>query len=117
MAQRVHINPNQTPGYRPTPMQTYMPDPIGRRAGGPGTGHVMGGTAGLGSSSDGGPLDEILVKVRRVTNQVEDLMESYSQPIKPWVPAIARFLIVVTFLEDALRIVTQWGDQLWYLQK
>ncbi|KAI5455240.1 ER-derived vesicles protein erv29 [Naganishia albida] len=117
MAQRVHINPNQTPGYRPTPMQTYMPDPIGRRTGGPGTGHVMGGTAGLGTSSDGGPLDEVLVKVRGFTNKVEDLMESYSQPIKPWVPAIARFLIVVTFLEDALRIVTQWGDQLWYLQK
>lgn len=77
----------------------------------------MGGTAGLGTSSDGGPLDEVLVKVRGFTNKVEDLMESYSQPIKPWVPAIARFLIVVTFLEDALRIVTQWGDQLWYLQK
>jgi len=32
-------------------------------------------------------------------------------------PAIARFLIVVTFLEDSLRIVTQWSDQLWYLQR
>lgn len=117
MAQRVHINPNQTPGYRPTPMQTYMPDPIGRRAGGPGTGHSIGGNAGLGTSSDGGPLDEVLVKVRGITNKVEELMDSYSQPIKPWVPAIARGLIVVTFLEDALRIVTQWGDQLWYLQK
>lgn len=46
---------------------------------------------------------------------------------------MARFLIVVTFLEgrslckgvkeselmgsDALRITTQWGDQLWYLSK
>jgi len=30
---------------------------------------------------------------------------------------MAKFLIVVTFLEDALRIITQWGDQLWYLQK
>lgn len=115
--QRVHINPNQTPGYRPTPMQTYMPDPIGRRAGGPGTGLSAGGNAGLGVSSDGGPLDEVLVKVRSVTNKVEEMMESYAQPIKPWVPAIARFLIVVTFLEDALRIITQWGDQLWYLQK
>lgn len=26
-------------------------------------------------------------------------------------------MIVVTFLEDALRIVTQWGDQKYYLQK
>lgn len=33
-----------------------------------------------------------------------------------YLPAIGRFLIVVTFLEDALRIVTQWGDQLLYLR-
>lgn len=32
-----------------------------------------------------------------------------------YLPAIGRFLIVVTFLEDALRIVTQWKDQLVYL--
>jgi hypothetical protein len=32
-----------------------------------------------------------------------------------YLPAIGRFLIVVTFLEDALRIITQWGDQLLYL--
>lgn len=29
---------------------------------------------------------------------------------------IGRFLIVVTFLEDALRILTQWNDQLLYLR-
>jgi hypothetical protein len=33
-----------------------------------------------------------------------------------YLPAIGRFLIVVTFLEDALRIITQWGDQLTYLR-
>lgn len=32
-----------------------------------------------------------------------------------YLPAIGRFLIVVTFLEDALRIITQWSDQLQYL--
>ena len=32
-----------------------------------------------------------------------------------YLPMIGRFLIVVTFLEDALRIVTQWSDQLIYL--
>jgi len=32
-----------------------------------------------------------------------------------YLPAIGRFLIVVTFLEDALRIITQWNDQLTYL--
>lgn len=33
-----------------------------------------------------------------------------------YLPAIGRFLIVVTFLEDALRIITQWNDQLVYLK-
>ena len=32
-----------------------------------------------------------------------------------YLPAVGRFLIVVTFLEDALRILTQWSDQLTYL--
>lgn len=32
-----------------------------------------------------------------------------------YLPAIGRFLIVVTFIEDALRIITQWNDQLLYL--
>jgi hypothetical protein len=32
-----------------------------------------------------------------------------------YMPAIGRFLIVVTFLEDALRIITQWSDQILYL--
>ena len=34
-----------------------------------------------------------------------------------YVPAIGRFLIVVTFIEDALRILTQWSDQLLYLNE
>lgn len=33
-----------------------------------------------------------------------------------YLPAIGRFLIVVTFLEDTLRIMTQWSDQLVYLR-
>ena len=34
-----------------------------------------------------------------------------------YLPAIGRFLIVVTFLEDAIRIITQWNDQLMYLNE
>ena len=60
--------------------------------------------------------DDPLEKVRVVAKQVEDAIEVYSQPLRPHLPAIARFLIVVTFYEDALRIATQWSDQLWYLQ-
>jgi hypothetical protein len=36
--------------------------------------------------------------------------------VDSYLPAIGRFLIVVTFFEDALRIVTQWSDQLLYLK-
>ena len=37
--------------------------------------------------------------------------------MRRYMPAIGRFLIVVTFLEDALRILTQWSDQLVYLRE
>jgi len=61
--------------------------------------------------------DDPIEKLRALSKTVEDNVEIYSQPLKPHLPAIGRFLIVVTFLEDALRIVTQWSDQIWYLQK
>ncbi|KAF9041285.1 SURF4 family-domain-containing protein [Panaeolus papilionaceus] len=56
-------------------------------------------------------------KIKAFSKNVEDQVEIATQPLKPHLPAIGRFLIVVTFLEDALRIVTQWGDQIWYLQQ
>jgi len=56
-------------------------------------------------------------KLRYYAKQIEDYVEIYSQPLRPHLPAIGRFLIIVTFLEDSLRIVTQWSDQLWYLHK
>ncbi|KAJ9473901.1 ER-derived vesicles protein ERV29 [Pseudozyma hubeiensis] len=65
------------------------------------------------SSQNESPLD----KVREYTSKVEDLIDQYTQPIKPHLPALGRFLIVVTFLEDALRIMTQWSDQKYYLQR
>ena len=61
--------------------------------------------------------DDPIEKLRQFARKVEDNIEIYSQPLKPHMPAIGRFLIVITFLEDSLRIVTQWGDQLWYLQR
>jgi len=57
-----------------------------------------------------------LEKLQALSQKIEDNVEIYSQPLRPHLPAIGRFLIIVTFLEDALRIVTQWSDQLWYLQ-
>ncbi|TQN64558.1 Surfeit locus protein 4-like protein [Colletotrichum shisoi] len=82
---------------------------------GPSYGLGAGGPASFGGpsadNSESSPLDMI----RQQTSKIEDLLDSVSEPVKPYLPAIGRFLIVVTFLEDALRIVTQWGDQLLYL--
>lgn len=71
----------------------------------------FGGQSSSAATNDPSPLDAI----REQTSKLEDLLDTYSDPIKPYLPAIGRFLIVVTFLEDALRILTQWGDQLEYL--
>jgi ER-derived vesicles protein len=57
------------------------------------------------------PLDGL----KQYTSKAEDILESVMDPIKPYLPAFGRFLIVVTFLEDALRIITQFGDQIYYL--
>jgi len=61
--------------------------------------------------------DDPVEKIRAFSKSVEENAEIYTQPLKPHLPAIGRFLIVVTFLEDALRIVSQWSDQVWYLEK
>ncbi|KAI4134029.1 MAG: hypothetical protein LQ347_001869 [Umbilicaria vellea] len=63
------------------------------------------------ATNDPSPLDTI----RAQTDKIEDWLDTLADPVKPYLPAIGRFLIVVTFLEDALRILTQWTDQLVYL--
>ncbi|KAJ3095070.1 hypothetical protein HDU97_007320 [Phlyctochytrium planicorne] len=55
--------------------------------------------------------------VKETLSKFESTLENLAQPIKPYLPAIARFLLVVTFLEDSLRISTQYGDQKYYLKK
>jgi len=63
------------------------------------------------ATDDPSPLETI----REQTTKFEEWLDTASDPVKPYLPAIGRFLIVVTFLEDALRILTQWSDQLTYL--
>ncbi|CEI89463.1 Putative SURF4-domain-containing protein [Rhizopus microsporus] len=50
------------------------------------------------------------------STKAEDILDKVGQPLKPYIPAMSRFLIVATFLEDSLRIVTQWRDQLSFMQ-
>jgi len=77
---------------------------------------LHGGAQSYGGSSSEEQNGGILDQIRPYTSKVEDLLDTFSEPIKPYLPAIGRFLIVVTFLEDALRIITQWSDQLLYLR-
>ncbi|KAK2795583.1 hypothetical protein FQN51_000437 [Onygenales sp. PD_10] len=73
----------------------------------------FGGPGRADATSDPSPLDAI----REQTSKIEDWLDTISDPVKPYLPAIGRFLIVVTFLEDTLRIFTQWSDQLTYLRE
>jgi hypothetical protein len=73
----------------------------------------FGGQSSSSATNDPSPLDAI----RKQTSKIEDFLDTLSEPLKPYLPAIGRFLIVVTFLEDALRIITQWSDQLEYLHQ
>lgn len=91
---------------RPAGRGGYSPDPHGLSTNRP-------ASAGFRAANPDDPLD----KVRHIGKQVEDTVEIYAQPLKPHLPAVGRFLIVVTFIEDSIRILTQWSDQLWYLQK
>jgi hypothetical protein len=57
------------------------------------------------------PLDQ----VKEYSSKVEEAVLQYSAPIKPYLPMISRFLIVITFYEDAARLIFQWGEQNRYL--
>ena len=47
--------------------------------------------------------DAPLEQIKQYTSKGEDAIDSHMHWIRPWLPALGRFLIVVTFLEDALR--------------
>ncbi|KAJ7045933.1 SURF4 family-domain-containing protein [Mycena alexandri] len=51
------------------------------------------------------------------TRRVQDYVEIQARPLRPYFPTIGRILVVATFIDDALRILTQWRDQLWYLHR
>lgn len=61
------------------------------------------------------PLKTTLQKFEHFSKRIEDLIDDYFKPLKPYVPAIGRAFIVATFYEDSLRIFTQWSEQIYYL--
>lgn len=54
--------------------------------------------------------------LKSTSERAEHFIGLIRTPIKPYLPAVSRFLIVATFYEDALRILWQWSDQVMYLE-
>lgn len=52
-----------------------------------------------------------LSKINETVNHAEILMNNLATPFKPYLAHIARFLLIVTFLEDAVRIMMAWKHQ------
>jgi len=54
--------------------------------------------------------------VNRWLRRAEDLGEEVGRQCRPFLPSVARFCLVATFFEDALRMWFQWVEQLAFLQ-
>lgn len=53
--------------------------------------------------------------VRKIEAQLDRLLDTYGSGVRPFIPALGRFLIVATFFEDSMRIMSQWKEQVYYL--
>ncbi|KAL1928776.1 hypothetical protein VTP01DRAFT_2562 [Rhizomucor pusillus] len=62
-------------------------------------------------------MADLKARVQEFSAKAEDIVDRFGQPLKPYIPVIGRFLIVATFLEDALRITIQWDDQVSYMER
>ncbi|KAG0146230.1 hypothetical protein CROQUDRAFT_657721 [Cronartium quercuum f. sp. fusiforme G11] len=114
----VPASASQLPSVSAGPYLSYPPlPPVGdipssqRR---PLTGYVPPASAVADNKS---PWKAATGPIAKVSNKLEDLIATVSRPLKPHVPRFGRFLLVATFLEDALRIISQWDDQLEYLDE
>lgn len=73
------------------------------------------------ASSSGGFLSSLqsqpwFARLEELSSSTEDVIDTYTHPLKPYLPGFGRFLIVATFLEDSFRLLTNWGDQVYFLQ-
>ncbi|OAV89659.1 hypothetical protein PTTG_06998 [Puccinia triticina 1-1 BBBD Race 1] len=117
-------SPSPAAGAPGSPAFSYPSAPYAQ-AGSPAPTPAYPGPTGYGSHplqrppAPAAPADtaSLLARIQTWSANIEDLIELYSHPIKPYLPGLGRFLIVVTFYEDALRIGTQWEDQLYFLHK
>ncbi|KAI9619390.1 hypothetical protein KEM48_006302 [Puccinia striiformis f. sp. tritici PST-130] len=121
-------NPSAGPGSPGGAAFSYPSAPYSQ-TGSPNPNHYPAGTSPYNShpnigihpqnnqNDPGNDPNSFMAKLQTWSASIEDFIELYSHPIKPYLPGLGRFLIVVTFYEDALRIGTQWEDQLYFLHK
>ncbi|KAI8637631.1 SURF4 family-domain-containing protein [Parasitella parasitica] len=62
-------------------------------------------------------MSAIKEQVEEFSTKVEDVLDKVGQPLKPYIPAMSRLLIVATFLEDSMRIMMQWEDQRTFMEQ
>ncbi|KAI9320167.1 SURF4 family-domain-containing protein [Dichotomocladium elegans] len=62
-------------------------------------------------------MSDLKSRLEEFSSKAEELLDRVGQPLKPYIPAAGRFLIVATFMEDAIRIPTQWEDQVVFMEE
>ncbi|KAL0089374.1 SURF4 family-domain-containing protein [Phycomyces blakesleeanus] len=62
-------------------------------------------------------MSDFKQQLEAFSSKAEDIVDRIGQPLKPYIPVIARFLIVATFLEDTLRIFMQWSEQVSFMEE
>lgn len=60
--------------------------------------------------------DSMFSSAASTAGAIDEWLGELGQPLKPYLPVLGRILVISTFLEDAVRLVTQWGDQTRYLR-
>ena len=56
-----------------------------------------------------------MTSIQSAADKFETILDDIGRPVKPWLPFIARFLLTITFTEDAVRLLYQWDEQRVYL--
>ncbi|ODV92360.1 hypothetical protein CANCADRAFT_21046 [Tortispora caseinolytica NRRL Y-17796] len=72
---------------------------------------IDGGGFSFGHDNSG-----VLGSVKTKAEQLENIINPVSNTLRPYLPSIGRMLVILTFLEDSLRLLTQWNQQAFYLR-
>lgn len=78
-------------------------------------GSQMGNQQQSSGAGQASPSASGLEQLDEYSKKIESIVDDYFGPLKPYVPGIGRLFIVATFYEDAIRIFSQWSEQVYYL--